>query len=46
MGPVAALPAGVVEGRAVTDTNFLSDLGTRTTKSWFTAVTYTFASLR
>jgi hypothetical protein len=46
MGPVAALPAGVIEGRAVADTNFLSDLGTRTTKSWFTGVTYTFASLR
>jgi hypothetical protein len=46
IGPVAALPAGVVEGRTVTDTNFLSDLGTRTTHSWFTAVTYTFASIR
>jgi hypothetical protein len=46
IGPVAALPAGVVEGRTVTDTNFLSDLGTRTTRSWFTGVTYTFASLR
>jgi hypothetical protein len=46
VGPVATLPAGVVEGRAVTDTNFLSDLGTRTTHSWFTGVTYTFASLR
>jgi len=46
IGPVASLPAGVVEGRTVTDTNFLSDLGTRTTHSWFTGVTYTFASLR
>lgn len=46
IGPVAALPAGVVEGRPVTDTNFLSDLGTRTRPSWFTGVTYTFASLR
>jgi hypothetical protein len=46
IGPIAALPAGVVEGRAVTDTNFLSNLGTRTTRSWFTGVTYTFASLR
>jgi hypothetical protein len=46
VGPVAALPAGVVEGKTVTDTNFLSDLGTRTTRSWFTGVTYTFASLR
>jgi len=46
IGPVAALPAGVVEGRPVTDTNFLSDLGTRTRHSWFTGVTYTFASLR
>ena len=46
IGPIAALPAGVVEGRPVTDTNFLSDLRTRTTRSWFTGVTYTFASLR
>jgi hypothetical protein len=46
IGPVAALPAGVVEGRAVADTNLLSNLGTRTTNSWFTGVTYTFASLR
>ncbi len=46
IGPVATLPAGVVEGRPVTDTNFLTDLGTRTTSSWFTGVTYTFASLR
>jgi len=46
IGPVAALPAGVVEGRPVTDTNFLSDLGTRTQHSWFTGVTYTFASVR
>jgi hypothetical protein len=46
IGPVAALPAGVVEGRALADTNFLSDLGTRTRRSWFTGVTYTFASIR
>ncbi len=46
IGPVAALPAGVVEGRSVTDTNFLSNLGTRTTRSWFAGVTYTFASIR
>jgi len=46
IGPIATLPAGVVEGRVPTDTNFLSDLGTRTTHSWFTGVTYTFASLR
>ena len=46
IGPVATLPAGVVEGRTVIDTNFLSDLGTRTTHSWFTGVTYTFASIR
>jgi hypothetical protein len=46
IGPIATLPAGVVEGRAVTDTNFLTNLGTRTTSSWFTGVTYTFASLR
>ena len=45
-GPVSALPAGVVEGQALTDTNFLSDLGTRTTHSWFAGVTYTFASVR
>ncbi len=46
IGPVATLPAGVVEGRVPNDANFLSDLGTRTTRSWFTGVTYTFASLR
>jgi hypothetical protein len=46
IGPVAALPAGVVEGRVPSDTNFLSDLSTRTTRSWFAGVTYTFASLR
>ena len=46
IGPVATLPAGVVEGRTVTDTNFLLNLGTRTTHSWFTGVTYTFASVR
>jgi hypothetical protein len=46
IGPAAALPAGVTEGRAVTDTNFLTNLGTRTRASWFTGVTYTFASLR
>lgn len=46
IGPVASLPAGIVEGRPVTDTNFLTDLGTRTRASWFTGVTYTFASIR
>ena len=46
IGPVAALPAGVVEGRAVADTNALSNLVTRTTHSWFSGVTYTFATLR
>jgi hypothetical protein len=46
IGPVQTLPAGVVEGRGVTDTNFLSALGTRTTQSWFAAVTYTFATIR
>jgi hypothetical protein len=46
IGPIAALPAGVVEGRTVADTNFLSDLSTRTTHSWFAGVTYTFASIR
>jgi hypothetical protein len=30
----------------VSDTNVLSNLVTRTTRSWFTGVTYTFASLR
>jgi hypothetical protein len=46
IGPVSALPAGTVEGRAVVDTNVLSNLITRTTHSWFAGVTYTFASLR
>jgi hypothetical protein len=46
IGPVAALPAGVIEGRALSDTNFLTDLGTRTRTSWFAGATYTFASLR
>jgi hypothetical protein len=46
IGPVSALPAGTIEGRTVTDTNALSNLITRTTHSWFTGVTYTFASLR
>jgi len=46
IGSVAALPAGTIEGRTVTDTNTLSNLATRTTHSWFTGVTYTFASLR
>ena len=43
-----AVPAASVglEGRAVTDTNFLTDLGTRTRASWFAGATYTFASLR
>jgi len=46
IGPVSALPAGTVEGRTVIDSNVLSNLITRTTHSWFTGVTYTFASLR
>ena len=46
IGPVSTLPAGVVEGRALTDTNFLMDLGTRTRASWFAGMTYTFASIR
>jgi hypothetical protein len=46
MGPVATLPAGVVEGRTLTETNLLLNLPTRTTRSWFAGVTYTFASLR
>jgi len=46
IGPVSALPAGTVEGRAIIDTNVLSNLITRTTHSWFAGVTYTFASLR
>ena len=46
IGPVATLPAGVAEGRPVTDTNFLSNLSTRTTRSWFAGATYTFASIR
>ena len=46
IGPVSALPAGTVEGRAIIDTNALSNLITRTTHSWFAGVTYTFASLR
>lgn len=46
VGPVAALPAGVVEGRALADTNALSNLVTRTSHSWFVGVTYTFASIR
>lgn len=46
LGPVAALPAGIVEGRAVADTNALSNLITRTSHSWFAGVTYTFATLR
>jgi hypothetical protein len=46
VGPVSTLPAGIVEGRTVTDTNSLTNLGTRTTKSWFVGATYTFASLR
>ena len=45
-GPVATLPAGAAEGKTLTDTNFLLEPGTRTTRSWFTGVTYTFASLR
>jgi len=46
VGPIAALPAGVHERESVTDTNFLSNLGTRNTKAWYAAVAYTFASLR
>ena len=46
IGPVATLPAGVVEGRTIAETNLLSNLPTRTTHSWFGGVTYTFASLR
>jgi hypothetical protein len=46
VGSIAALPAGVVEGRPVTDTNVLSNLVTRTAHSWFAGVTYTFASIR
>jgi hypothetical protein len=46
IGPVAALPAGVIEGRPITDTNFLTNLGSRTRASWFAGATYTFASLR
>jgi hypothetical protein len=46
IGPVATLPPGLNEGSAVADTNQLTNLGTRTKVSWFTAVTYTFASLR
>jgi hypothetical protein len=46
VGPVAALPAGVIEGRALADSNALSNLVTRTTTSWFAGVTYTFATLR
>ncbi len=45
IGSVAALPAGVVEGRPVADTNVLSNLVTRTAHSWFAGVTYTFSSL-
>ena len=46
VGPVATLPSGLSEGSAVADTNQLSNLGTRTTASWFAGMTYTFASLR
>ncbi len=46
IGPVAALPAGVLEEQPVGDPNFLRNLGSRTTRSWFAGVTYTFASLR
>jgi hypothetical protein len=46
VGPVATLPGGVVEGQSLADTNLLTNLSTRTTHSWFTGVTYTFASLR
>ncbi len=46
VGPVAALPAGIVEGRSVADTNALSNLITRTSHSWFAGVTYTFATVK
>jgi len=46
VGPIAALPAGTIEGRPVADTNALSNLVTRTSSAWFTGVTYTFATLR
>jgi hypothetical protein len=45
VGPVEALPIGVTEGRALADTNFLSNMSTRISHSWFAGVTYTFASL-
>lgn len=46
IGSVATLPAGLAEGSSVSDTNQLTNLGTRTTASWFAGLTYTFASLR
>lgn len=46
LGPVAALPAGTVEGRALADSNALSNLVTRTSHSWYLGATYTFASIR
>ena len=46
IGAVNTLPPGVVEGRPVTDTNFLVTLPKRTTRSWFAGLTYTFTSLR
>jgi hypothetical protein len=45
IGPVAALPAGVIENQPVSDTNLLSDLASRTARSWYFGVTYAFASL-
>jgi hypothetical protein len=46
IGPVAALPGGVVEEQPISDSNLLLNLGSRTTHSWFLGLTYTFASLR
>jgi len=45
IGPVAALPAGVIENQPVSDTNSLSDLASRTARAWYMGVTYAFASL-
>ena len=46
VGPTSALPAGVHERSPVTDTNFLVNLDSRISKSWFAALTYTFTSVR
>jgi hypothetical protein len=45
IGPVATLPPGLSEGSSVADTNQLTNLGARTTASWFAGLTYTFASI-